>query len=85
MTITNELLNSICNSGGFNSAQLNILGQVSTPKAGWKESVIGREISEDDLILLIRLKGAKPKEQRRIYPQVVTRNYPKKNKRTNNQ
>lgn len=80
MILTEQLLKTICNGGGYNSAQLNILGQPSTAKRGWKEQVIGRQISEDDFALLLQLKGAKPPKQREIYPQVITTHYPKRNK-----
>ena len=68
MKLTRENINALSNSGGFNSAQLTILGATDKRK-GWLSKLIGKEISDDDYRKLLDLKGAKKQQQLEIVPQ----------------
>lgn len=68
MILTHENLHAIANGGcGFNTAQLHLL-DVTEMKSGWLRRLIGTEIHDDTYALLLRLKGAKRKEQLALVP-----------------
>lgn len=68
MTLTRENINSLSNFGGFNSAQLTLLG-ATDKRRGWLGKLIGKEVSDDDWKKLNDLKGAKKQLQLEIVPQ----------------
>ena len=68
MKLTRENINSLSNFGGFNSAQLTLLG-ASDKRKGWLSKLIGNEVSDDDWQKLIELKGAKKQAQLEIVPE----------------
>lgn len=70
MTLTSKNLHSIATAGsGFNGAQLSILG-VTDMSRGWLQKLIGREIPDETFDLLMSLKGLKPKDQKKLVPEI---------------
>lgn len=68
MVVSEELiLAGMSGGGGWNRAQLKLLGVSWPPRAGWKERSIGREISEADAQTFLTLKGKTRKKLRRNY------------------
>jgi hypothetical protein len=68
MILTNENIHAAASErGGFNSAQLTILGANNSDR-GWLQKLIGKEISDEDYQKLLLLKGAKKQMQIAIVP-----------------
>lgn len=60
MIITNELINAAkTEKGGWTKAQLMVIGINWPPSKGWKETVLGLEISEEKARLFVELKNKK--------------------------
>lgn len=57
------LLSGMTGECGINYSQLRILGIEIPPESGWKERVIGKEISKKDADLFLSLKGKSKKSQ----------------------
>lgn len=59
VTVNNDLLVRASNHGAFTKEQITILGLRFPLQSGWKDSVIGIKITQEQADLLVRLKGAK--------------------------
>ena len=68
MILTRENIHQAGNCGGFNSAQLTLLGAENS-KHGWLRKLVGKEISDDDYQKLIELRGATKQKQIEIVPE----------------
>lgn len=56
--ITNEfIIAGMSGYGGFNYAQLNLLGVETPPKTGWKERIIGKKIPKSIAKQYLDMKG----------------------------
>jgi hypothetical protein len=66
MKLTPELLHAANTSGAWTRAQLVALGVPCPPPSGWRQKVIGMEISEEDYQRLCELASVrvKPKKER---------------------
>lgn len=53
--------------GGWNKAQLALLGIEWPPVRGWLYSLVGKEISDQTWGQVMALRGVKPKEQRKLF------------------
>lgn len=53
------------NNGGWNKAQLALLGIEWPPVQGWLRSLVGKEVSDQTWGQVMALRGVKPKEQKR--------------------
>ena len=65
MKITQEWLESNVNMGALNHDQATLLKLPWPLKSGWKNVVIGQELSESDAEMFSRLKGLRPKARKR--------------------
>lgn len=64
MIVTHELiLEGMSGNGGWNAKQFALLGIAWPPFHGWKYSVIGQEISEEDAAEFVRLRGITKKRE----------------------
>lgn len=64
ITITRKfLLSGMTGECGINYSQLKILGIEIPPEKGWKERVIGKEISKQEAELFLSLKGKSKRSQ----------------------
>lgn len=50
----------------LNTDQLNLLGISWPPKRGWVRELIGKEMTEEDVELLLALKGLTPFARKQI-------------------
>lgn len=65
MILTHSLLHSAGTKGmGFNVQQLLLLGISWPPKHGWLRSLVGKEISDEDWQLVMKLKSVRRKRER---------------------
>lgn len=66
MIVTNELIiQGMSGNGGWNRAQLELLGIPWPPVQGWKRRAIGTVIPDADADLFLALKGKKRGEIKR--------------------
>lgn len=64
MTVTEKIIeNGMSNHGGWNKEQLAILGVKWPPKKGWKQRLIGTEITELQYVNFIYRRGRKSNGQ----------------------
>ena len=62
VTITDELIRSgQSDAGGWNRAQLDLLGVAWPPAHGWKIKIIGKPISADTAAKFLALRGVTKK------------------------
>jgi hypothetical protein len=67
MKITEEFLNKISlRKDGWNRLQLELLGVSWPPAQGWKQGLLGKEISEGTARRLEELRDTTPKQRRAI-------------------
>jgi hypothetical protein len=65
--ITEEFLNKISlRKDGWNRPQLALLGVAWPPAQGWKQTLLGKEISEETARRLEELRDTTPKQRRAI-------------------
>jgi len=65
MKITEEFLNNISlRKDGWNRLQLDLLGVAWPPAQGWKQGLLGKEISEETARRLEALRDTTPKQRR---------------------
>ena len=65
MKITEEFLSKISlRKDGWNRPQLALLGVAWPPAQGWKQTVLGKEISEETARRLEALRDTTPKRRR---------------------
>lgn len=68
MKITREFIESGATNGvvGWSKKQFALLGLPPNPKSGWKDQIIGNEISYEDAQLFLQLKGTSKNASRAI-------------------
>jgi hypothetical protein len=65
--ITEEFLNNLSrHKDGWNRLQLELLGVAWPPAQGWKQGLLGKEISEETVRRLEALRDTTPKQRRAI-------------------
>jgi hypothetical protein len=64
MKITNEFIKlGASDRGGWNKHQLEVLGVPWPPTEGWKDRIIGTEISDEDAKEFLYLRGMTKKQR----------------------
>jgi len=64
MKLTREMIQSGASiAGGWNRAQLTVLGVSWPPKKGWAKALAGTEISEDAYAQFLKLKKSENDQQ----------------------
>lgn len=67
MKITEAFIEKIASGeGGWNRPQLALLGVAWPPAKGWKQTLLGKEISEEAARRLEALRDTTPKQRRAI-------------------
>jgi hypothetical protein len=73
MEITEKLIrDGASNRGGWNRAQLNLIGAEWPPKNGWIAKAVGQPISEDQASEFLRLRGETVRVSRKKRSMVKT-------------
>jgi len=82
MILTRSAIEAAVNKGkcdGINKAQCILVGIEFPPRKGWKDSLVGNEITDERYQMFLSLRGRKGGENYRLYQDIVGK--PKRKKR----